>query len=55
MARYEYRCEKCGETFVVEERISNHSSDASPECPECGGRETCQELSEFFPDTSDKT
>lgn len=55
MARYEYRCEACGETFVIEERISEHDSDASPECPGCGSRETRQLMSEFFPDTSSKT
>lgn len=55
MARYEYRCEDCGHTFEIEERISEHEADASPECPECGGRETRQLPSPFFPDTSDKT
>lgn len=55
MARYEYRCEGCGEKFVREERMSEHDSGASPECPECGSTETRQIMSEFIPDTSDKT
>lgn len=55
MARYEYTCEECGATFVVEELISEHDRDASPECPECGSGDTRQLMSEFFPDTSDKT
>jgi putative FmdB family regulatory protein len=55
MARYDYRCEDCGTTFEIQERISEHEADASPECPECGSRETRQQMSDFFPDTSDKT
>lgn len=40
--RYEYRCEDCGETFEIRERISEHETDASPECPKCGSRKTEQ-------------
>lgn len=55
MARYEYRCEDCGESFEIQERISEHEADASPECPACGSQETEQVMTPFFPDTSDKT
>lgn len=55
MARYEYRCEDCDETFQIQERISEHETGASPECPACGSTATRQLPSRFFPDTSDKT
>lgn len=55
MARYEYLCGDCGHVFEIQEPITEHESGASPECPECGSRETRQRPSPFFPDTSDKT
>lgn len=55
MPRYEYRCEACDETFEVEQSISEHEREGDPTCPECGSRRTRQQMSEFFPDTSDKT
>lgn len=55
MARYEYRCEACGETFVREERMSEHGSEASPECPECGSGESRKLMSEFVADIRDRT
>lgn len=55
MARYDFECEECGRTFEVQEPMSKHDVDASPECPECGSRETRQVLGAFYPETSDKT
>lgn len=55
MARYDFECRECGHEFELQERISEHDSEASPECPECGSRETRQVMNAFYPDTSDKT
>lgn len=55
MARYDYRCEACGEEFEIEEKISEHGGGRSPACPACGSRETSQLPTTFYPDTSDKT
>lgn len=55
MARYDYRCEDCDETFEVEEPMSEHGGDEQPECPSCGSEDTRQVMSPFYPETSDKT
>lgn len=55
MARYDYRCTECGARFEIEEAMSEHGSESSPQCPECGSVRTEQVLSGFYPDTSDKT
>jgi putative FmdB family regulatory protein len=36
MPTYEYRCEKCGETFERRESIAEHEA-AVPKCPKCEG------------------
>lgn len=55
LARYEYRCEACGEEFEVEERMSEHGGGGSPACPACDSRETSQLPAAFYPGTCDKT
>lgn len=55
MARYEFRCEDCGESFEVERSMSEHEREGPPACPECGSGDTRQLMSGFFPDTSDKS
>ncbi len=35
MPTYQYRCEKCGETFEHVEHLAEHEK-AHPQCPKCG-------------------
>ncbi|MFP3927305.1 MAG: FmdB family zinc ribbon protein [Desulfobacteraceae bacterium] len=45
MPIYEFKCRQCGNTF--ETLVFASDGDASPECPECGTRETQRILSSF--------
>jgi putative FmdB family regulatory protein len=40
MPFYDYRCEECGETFVVRATIKERQDGLRPRCPLCGSAET---------------
>jgi putative FmdB family regulatory protein len=42
MPTYQYRCEKCGQSFEHSEHITEHTT-AHPVCPKCGS-EKCQHV-----------
>ena len=54
MATYEYRCEKCGETFTRTEHISEHGSTV-PACPKCKSKRVQPLMSAFYAQTSKKS
>lgn len=56
MALYEYLCNDCEKTFVVQEPISKHEKARRKKtCPKCKGRNTQQLFSSFFAKTSSKS
>lgn len=56
MAIYEYLCDDCKKTFTLTQLISEHDeAGKAPKCPECGGSNTHQLFSTFFPKTSTKS
>jgi len=44
MPRYDYQCEKCGETFEVNATIKEKIAGLELVCPKCGGHEARQLL-----------
>ena len=54
MPTYEYRCEKCGETFERSESIAEHET-AMPKCPKCEGDEVARVYSRVYAKTSKKS
>lgn len=44
MPIYEYRCEKCGNTF---EHLARRLSEPAPKCPKCGAANPKKQLSSF--------
>lgn len=45
MPIYEYRCQKCGETYEQLRRLAD--ADRDLECPECKSREVLRLISSF--------
>ncbi|MGH7554817.1 MAG: FmdB family zinc ribbon protein [Longimicrobiales bacterium] len=54
MPTYEYRCQKCGETFEQVQHISEHDT-AQPLCPKCESAEVEPLMSSFVAQTSKKS
>lgn len=54
MPTYEYRCDKCGQTFEKEESIKEHEAHKA-RCPKCGSEQVSPVLSHFFAKTSRKS
>ena len=54
MPTYTYRCEDCGRTFHVVERLSEHGKE-KPSCPKCRGRDVVQVPGRFYAITGKKT
>jgi putative FmdB family regulatory protein len=54
MPTYEYRCEKCGETFEHVEHIAEHDT-AQPLCPKCGSEQVQHAPTPFVTKTSRKS
>ena len=54
MPTYEYRCQKCGETFEQVQHISEHET-AQPPCPKCESHEVEQLMSSFVAQTAKKS
>lgn len=55
MPVYEYSCDDCKAAFTVSERISKHSAEKRPKCPECGGNKTHRVFSSFYAKTDSKS
>ncbi|WP_407669948.1 FmdB family zinc ribbon protein [Paraburkholderia oxyphila] len=54
MPTYQYRCEKCGETFESVEHLAEHQG-AHPRCPHCGSEQVQHVPTTFVPKTSRKS
>jgi putative FmdB family regulatory protein len=54
MPTYEYRCQKCGQTFEQVQHMSEHDT-AHPFCPQCSSEEVEQMMSNFVAQTSKKS
>ena len=54
MPTYEYRWQRCGETFEQRESIAEHEA-AKPKCPKCGSEEVARAYSAFYAKTSKKS
>jgi putative FmdB family regulatory protein len=55
MPTYEYRCEKCGQTFEKTMGLSQHAKQPKPSCPKCSSRKVEQLVSRFQAITNKKT
>ena len=55
MAKYEYRCKKCGQKFEIGMTVGQHEHRHKPACPKCGHRAVEQLPSKFQPVTARKT
>ncbi|AIO70625.1 MULTISPECIES: FmdB family zinc ribbon protein [Burkholderia] len=54
MPTYQYRCEKCGETFEHVEHLAEHET-AHPNCPKCGSEQVQHIPTPFVAKTSRKS
>lgn len=54
MPTYEYRCNKCGNTFERQEHVAEHEK-SHPRCPKCQSPETQPVLTDFYVRTSKKS
>ncbi|PTB21429.1 FmdB family transcriptional regulator [Trinickia symbiotica] len=54
MPTYQYRCEKCGETFEHIEHLAEHEK-AHPQCPKCGSDVVQHVLTPFVAKTTRKS
>jgi len=54
MPTYQYRCEKCGETFEHIEHLAEHDK-AHPPCPKCGSEQVQHVPTPFVAQTSRKS
>jgi putative FmdB family regulatory protein len=54
MPTYEYRCQRCGETFEQRESVAEHEA-AKAKCPKCGSEEVARAYSAFYAKTSKKS
>jgi putative FmdB family regulatory protein len=54
MPTYEYRCERCGETFERRETIAEHET-VKPQCPKCGEANVIPVFTAFYAKTSKKS
>jgi putative FmdB family regulatory protein len=51
---YEFRCRKCGETFALRERISEHGRQPVA-CPKCKSKDVEHLMSDFYARTPRKS
>ena len=51
MPTYQYRCEKCNESFEVTVTLADYEAKKF-NCPKCKSSKVKQELSSFAPNTS---
>jgi putative FmdB family regulatory protein len=54
MPTYQYRCEKCGNSFEVSEHIAEHESKRH-QCPKCRSGQVTHVPEAFFAKTSRKS
>ena len=54
MPMYEFRCRKCGEEFVVRERLSEFGK-RKPACPKCTSADVERVMSGFYARTPRKS
>jgi putative FmdB family regulatory protein len=54
MPTYEYKCDKCGEQFVLVLSIKEYEAGQIA-CPKCQSVEVKQQLTAFMPKTSRKS
>jgi len=47
MPLYEYRCDRCGQTFEVRQSISEHGQ-SKPSCPKCHSADRVEPRLSFF-------
>jgi putative FmdB family regulatory protein len=54
MPTYQYRCERCGETFEHAEHLAEHET-THPNCPKCGSEKVEHMPTPFVAKTSRKS